>query len=442
MKKIIILILILPFALVFVLPGIQKELKLIKVAPLKSVFYPANKMPLTGKTWFSGDFQLCFENYLKDHLGLRPVFVRIYNQYNFSILGLPSYGDVQIGKNNVLYQPIYLQAYKGKDFAGSTRIDSFIYRMKVVQDELEHRQKYFLFIIAPGKVNVYPEIVPDKIGLIKVDTTNYEVMVDRLNKYNVNYIDFCNYFITIKDTIQYPLFTRYGTHWSGSAVSMVMDSILKRIEVAIREKIINYEHTEGYVTDKDLKFTDADLAQYMDLIVPLKPDPVYYPVYNFDTASTRSHEILIVGDSFCQSFWGFDNVFPRVFSDSSMFWAYYRYKEWPVNKSLSMPINTLYLEEYICNLDIILLESVDANLNLLGYSFIDDLFCLFTQPGNSKERLAARLRENIIYSARMNNDQYLVQQMAVEMQITVDSAYQVLAYQRQKEFFETKKILY
>jgi hypothetical protein len=442
MKKIAALILILPFAFVFLLPGIQKEVKLIHINPLKSVFQPAKKFPLKNKYWFSGDFQLHFENYLKDNMGLRPVFVRIYNQYNFTLFGIPSYGGVLIGKNGVLYQPGYLSAYKGEDFVGSARIDTFVRRMKIVQDELKQKNKYFLFIIAPGKVNVYPGIIPDKTGLKKVDTTNLEVMVDRLNKYNVNYIDFCNYFIMIRDTIRYPLFTKYGTHWSGSAVSLVMDTIFKRIENATGKKLVNYDNSKGYATNKELKFTDADLANYMDLAFPLKPDSVYYPIYVFDTSAARSCGVLIIGDSFCQSFWGFDNVFPRVFSDSSMYWGYYRHKEWPTNKSLIMPINAFYLNEYLTNLDIVLLESVDINLNLLGYGFIDDLYYLYTQPGNAKEHLAAKIRENIIFWARMNAEQFLVQKMADEMQITLDSAYQIYAYKKQKELYETKKILY
>jgi hypothetical protein len=442
MKKITTWLLILPFALVIFLPGIQKELKILKVAPLKSVSYRAKKLPLFGKYWFSGDFQLNFENYLKDHIGLRPIFVRIYNQYNFSLFGIPSYDGVRIGKNKVLYQPNYLKTFIGEDFVGSTRIDSFVYKMKVVQDELQRRDKYFLFIIAPGKVNIYPEIVPDKIGIKKIDTTNLEVFVDRLDKYNINHIDFCDYFKRMKDTVSYPLFTKYGTHWSGSAVSLVMDSILRRIENATHEKVINYKITGGYTTNKNLKFTDADLGNYMDLIIPLKPEAVYYPIYDFDTTSTKPPNLLIIGDSFCQSFWGFDNVFTRVFSDSSMYWGYYRHKEWPSNKALAMPINTLYLNEYLSKIDIILLESVDINLNTLGYGFIDDLHHLYTHPGDSYEYLSVRLRENIIFWAKQNNDQYLVQKMANDMQISVDSAYQVFANQKQKELFETKKVFY
>ena len=255
MKKRSALILIVPFILVFLLPGIQKEVKLIHVEPLKSVFQPAKKLSLTSKHWFSGDFQLNFEKYIRDNIGLRPAFVRIYNQYNFTLFGMPSYGRCFNRQKRCFVSPGYVSAYNGEDFAGSTRIDSFVRKMKIVQDELKRKNKYFLFIIAPGKVNVYPEIIPDKTGLKIVDTTNLEVMVDRLSKYNVNHIDFCNYFKTIRDTIRYPLFTKYGTHWSGSAVSLVMDTIFKRIENATGEKLINYDNSKGYSTNKDLKFT-------------------------------------------------------------------------------------------------------------------------------------------------------------------------------------------
>jgi hypothetical protein len=442
MKKISTLILILPFAVILILPAIQKELKLIHVAPLKSVYNPSHKLDFTGRNWFSGDFQISFEKYLKDNAGLRPLFVRIFNQYNYSVFNMPSYGGVIIGKNNVLFQTGYIKPYTGEDFAGSSRIDSFFYRMKIVQHYLKQKNKYFLYVLAPDKVSIYPEIVPDKINIKRKDTTNYEVMVNCLNKYGINYIDFCSYFKAIRDTIRFPLFTRLGTHWSGSASSLAMDTIIQKIEIGKGVKIKNYSKLPGCITQKDLKFTDADLAQYMDLLIPLQSDKVYYPVYQFDTTVSRTEKLLLIGDSFCQSFWGFDNVFPRVFSDSSMFWGYYHIKQWPSNPSLSLEINFLYLDEYLDKADIIVLESVDLNFGLLGFGFVDDLYHLITHPENKKEYLTSRQTEDIILFSKYNDDQYTIKKIAEDNKITVDSAFHVFALKKQKDLYETRKIMY
>ncbi len=443
MKRITAIFLIIPFALIMLLPGIQKELKMIKVEPLYGAYDRTRMLDITGENWFSGEFQRHFEVYLRDNIGLHPVFIRIFNQYSFTLFNMSNYFGVAIGKNRVLYQPGYLETYKGEDFIGSARIDAFACKLKVVQDELQRRDKFFLFIIAPGKVNIYPEIIPERIGLERADTTNLEVIKRCFDQYHINYIDFTDYFISIKDSIRYPLFPKYGTHWSGYASGLVLDSILRRIETETREKIINYTKLPGHATTKDIRFTDNDLGKLLNLLLPLKPDTVYYPIYNFNEAKQKPEKkLLIVGDSFCQSFWGFDNVFPRVFSDSSMFWGYYRHKEWPANPSLALPINYIYLDEYISKIDIILLESVDENLELLGYEFVDDLYYLFTHPGSSEEYLAGRLRENIIFHAKRNKDQYVVQKMANDMQISVDSAYQVFAYQTQKKIYETRQVFY
>jgi len=81
-------------------------------------------------------------------------------------------------------------------------------------------------------------------------------------------------------------------------------------------------------------------------------------------------------------------------------------------------------------------------INIVGYEFVDDLYYLFTHPGSSEEYLAGRLRENIIFHAKRNKDQYVVQKMANDMQISVDSAYQVFAYQTQKKIYETRQVFY
>jgi hypothetical protein len=72
------------FCFLFFLPGIQKEMELIKFKPLKGDFVPAAKPVFSMKSWKDLSFQKAYELYINDHVGLRPFIIRAYNQIYYS----------------------------------------------------------------------------------------------------------------------------------------------------------------------------------------------------------------------------------------------------------------------------------------------------------------------------------------------------------------------
>ena len=363
------------------IPLLQRYVFYFKEKLLLGASIPADDTILTLNSWLSGRYQMRTEDFLNEKFGFRSFFVRINNQKRFSLFGKTSANDVIIGKQKVLYQRMYYDAFIGTDHKDEAIIAEQVRRYKYVQDVLQTQNKHLLFIIAPGKVSFFPEYIPDELSLQRVNPSNYEVVVNELQKNDVNYIDFRDYFIRIKDQASYPLFPRSGTHWSGYAATIVMDSLVKYIEHVMQQDIPDFELKPGTITNKDMRWTDSDIGDAMNLLVPIKNWDMYYPEINFiDQPEKKKPELLLIGDSFSQSLFKFYPYFDHLFGSQSVFWGYNRIIAWPDSlEKKYINVKTLNLEDEIRKREFIVIVSTEQNLGTFSFDFADECYELFNK---------------------------------------------------------------
>ncbi|MEA3443391.1 MAG: hypothetical protein U9R19_01550 [Bacteroidota bacterium] len=376
---------------------------MISVAKLNGSFQLCEKPDFDWSLWYEGEFQAGFEKWIEQNIGFRPLFVNIYNQYRFSFFNQVSAVNTFVGKNNVLYQTSYLNSYMGKNFIGSQEIKESVRKMKCVQDELHENGKLFLYIIAPGKVSFFPEYLPDSIDIKEKDSSNYDVFSKELLLKNINHIDFRKFFIEAKDTSQYPLYPKTGTHWSGYGITLVSDSILKYVESFSDIDFVDYTIKNGIVTNENLRHTDEDIEKGINLAFNITDWDMFYPELEFgDTLGKDLPTLLDIGDSYNQSFWGFYPFFQTVFSNDSRFWYYYKTESWPGVDDISpSPMIHRNLREEIDKCDVIMIVATEANLYLKGYGFIEDAYLRLTDEGRDiQEELEKEIKS---YLRRIRN---------------------------------------
>src|SRR4029077_2389756 len=122
----------------------------------------------------------------------------------------------------------YIDAYEGSDFAGSRKINERLSELKFLQDTLAKLHKTLLIVFAPSKDLYRPENLPE--GTRKGDSTNYEVSIKTSKEIGLNFIDFEKCFREKKNKSQYPLYCKYGSHWSDYGACFAGDSIITMIE--------------------------------------------------------------------------------------------------------------------------------------------------------------------------------------------------------------------
>jgi len=352
-------------------PIVQKKFVLFDIEPLSGAIVAPVQPKFSLENWFKGDFQKNTESYLNESFGCRSLFIRTHNQLAFSLFKKAKANGVIIGKNNYLYEENYFKAYNGWDFVGEKAIQSRLEKIKYLQDTLQKLDKTLLLVFAAGKGSFYPEYFP-KDYAVKPKATNYKTYLSKCKKMHINHIDFNAYFMKHKHTSKYPLYPKYGIHWSIYGMGIAADSIIHYIE---QKRNITMPHIYWKkVVIEDAKDTDYDIGYGMNLLHKLTDNPMAYPVFQFENDSTKiKPRSLFISDSF---YWGMFNFgISNVFTDNQ-FW-FYNEEVYPDSYQKPLKTKEVAIKQCIQNKDVIVLMATEATLPKFGWGAIERLYDAF-----------------------------------------------------------------
>jgi len=282
--------------LILVLPYLQDELHLVELTPLHGALNSTEKCSFSIQKWISGEYQEKQEQYINENFGFRNLFIRINNQIAFSLFNKAKANGVIIGKNNYLFEEAYIKAYYGTDYIGTDSILKRIQKLKYIQDTLQKLHKDLIIVFTAGKGSYYPEYFPNNMKS-KRSITNLQKHVELAKKYSLNYIDFNSYFVENKYKSKFPLYPKYGIHWSNYGMCIAADSMIHYIE---HKRKIAMPHIYWDKVDiDDPKETDYDIADGMNLKFKLKSFKMGYPQIKYESDSLKvKPSVLVISDSF------------------------------------------------------------------------------------------------------------------------------------------------
>jgi len=414
-------------------------ISLFLVVPLVFLFTNVNKnIPLKGDVvlnqnpdftisgWTEGSFQGSFEKYINDNIGFRPWFVRVRNQVAFSLYGRLNAAYVIRGKEDYLYETNYISAYNGDDFVGEDTIRYKTERIKLLQDSLQKMGKSLIVCFAPGKGSFYAEYFPDEYVKPKTSQTNYKVYRKYFDETGVNYIDFNQWFLQMKDTSRYILYPRYGIHWSNYGMLLATDSLISYIE-KLRNTDLPDLQMKNFKLTKKLNDSDYDIADGLNVVFRLPVDEMCYPEISWeDSTGKQKPRVIVISDSFYWSMYG-TGVSKNSFSEGG-FW-YYNKQIYPESFNSETTVNQVNHWEVIHNTDVFVILATEATLPGFPWRFTENSLAAFA-PGYSEHFNNTVLRD-IIYNkelqhhiAVIKNDENwmkVIEQKATEMGISVDS---------------------
>jgi len=250
-----------------------------------------------------GEFQSSFESWLKNNLGLRGKIIRTDNQLNYSVFGVipsRSHSPLILGKDNFLFEQSYLDNYNRLDPLPIKELESLTNSLKELQTKLKQQKVEFLLWITPSKAEIYSDKIPKK--LIRSDreekADDYQRFVKLLEKSKINYLDSVPKVKALRESSEYEVFAKGGTHWSyhtackmASIVSSRIGDLLKKNTAEIPCEPV--EILEPKKTDRDI----IALANIWDespfnLRIPYPPKKMQFSWDDYHP------KVLIVGDSF------------------------------------------------------------------------------------------------------------------------------------------------
>ncbi len=368
LKRVLFLIIL----LVMTLPLIQQLTQFANIKDLNGHFEPAEKPQWSVSNWFDGTFQEATKSYLNENFGFRNEFVRIRNQVDFSLYAKTHTAYVSKGIDDYMFVSLYINAVYGTDYMGIDSIVMQMEKLKAVQDTLEKLGTQFVFVFAPGKGSFYSEFIP-KQPISKMDSTNYDVMVQQAKKNGINYLDFSAWFQAAKDTSTFPLFPKTGIHWSEYGALLAADSIVRYLE--FMDKVNFPDPTWNGVRATDsLHKNDRDLERAMNLFLKISNQKMGYHNIKYPKADDRNmdYRTLVIADSY------YYQLHPHHYKlwACAEFW-YYNKQAKNVVPDKTLKVDELDLKTELEKQDFIIILSTDAQLNRLGWGWIDDAYNLY-----------------------------------------------------------------
>jgi hypothetical protein len=334
--------------------------------------------PFNRDRWFKGEFQKEYASRLEDHVGFRNSLFRIHNQYDFSLFGITHALGFISGKKGVLFEEDYIREYTGDFFIGKRTLDIKLRRLKAVHDTLEKFHKDLVIVFEPGKASFSPEYIPGRYHPGERTLSNYEYLRNGMERLNIPYLDLNRYFLLMKDTCRYPLFPKYGMHWSLYGMNLAMDTLLKFVGKLRDAEMPSFSINRIKVTDS-LQSSDNDIGNLLNLIWPLPKTQAAYPEITVtDIPDKEKLSMLVIADSYYQT----------VVQDFRM--APFRYQEyWFYNSKLYPRIldndNPEYIDKSdlagkLKQFDLVMVMSSEINLHCCFWNFADEAYLAF-HPG-------------------------------------------------------------
>lgn len=375
--------------LILALIGIRRTSLFESKESLGGVYTSMNKPLFSVMGWFSGGFQRACTNFVEEMPGLRGTFVRIRNQYDFSLFSIPNAHNVVLGKENCFFGIDNIKSYMGADFVGEPYLNTKISELKHFQETLWKKKGILLLVVlAPDKATYFHELIPDRFKTDRHQQSNFEYYSKRCTEEGVNIIDFNSYFRAAKDTSRYPLYAKTGAHWSYYGAFIAADSMKRYIERRLNVSMPKIHTVKLDISDKPLNY-DNDIGSSVNLFWEISQPSLAYPIVEFqkDSATTQPHA-LVIGDSYYwiwyeskiiqnffgnEEFWYYDtDIYPETFTQRKLTW------ETDLMKAIDRQ-----------RVIILLQTSKDAECDL-GYGFVDRTWPEFDTSGNNRIRQIER----------------------------------------------------
>ncbi|MFN5620203.1 MAG: alginate O-acetyltransferase AlgX-related protein [Flavobacteriales bacterium] len=360
-------------ALLFV-PMVQQVFRWIPTQELHGAFTKTEYLPLTLKSWWDGEFQLRTDAYAAENFGCRNELIRVNNEVNYTLFHKINAAEVVEGKNGVLFEYKYIEAYTGLEKVNETDLTTRVMKLAALQAHFKREGKLFAPVLYPGKASFFPEMLPDSSQVVST-RTNYVAMVEKLDSASLDYMDCNAWFKSMKDTSYAPLFTEIGIHWSQYGACLAMDSLVRFLSGAMDTTLNNFEWESKRPPLVDaVFFPDNDMESSLNIYSSLPHSPLAYPVLKPTGQHAFKPQVAVFSDSFFFNIINLDWK-PSIFSELTMYYYNRELYPWPGTKQ-PLPSQAEKMKA-LESCDIILVMATEYNVDEIGWGIIDEAYDYF-----------------------------------------------------------------
>ncbi|MBV9395027.1 MAG: hypothetical protein JOZ84_11510 [Methylobacteriaceae bacterium] len=261
--------------------------------------------PFNLTNFLAGDVQAAFSRRIGLALPIYSPAVRVRNQIEYSIFGLPNAPSIAFGRDKHLYEWAYIDEYCGRSGQTNAKmLADWADKIKQIQDYAGSHGKAFAYLITPSKAAVYPEFLPDThyCPAILRRSTGKLLPYDRaLDERGVHYLDAASLTAAERERHGIELFPRGGTHWNALGAGLAATKLASILDAQRPSLDLGGIRTQ-WTQSEDPEGTDRDLVNMLNLYW----FDAHYPVPKITTDAAepgrtcRPAKIMEVGGSFLE----------------------------------------------------------------------------------------------------------------------------------------------
>lgn len=362
------------FSILLTLPLLDHTLLPMRKTGLVGIHFPAEPS-LSVASLISGDFQREFEPAFMKKGAIWGYLLKSSNQINFSLFSLAGAGystSTLVGKNNYLYQRLYVEDINNQNRVKEKRLVKRANRIKLLQDLARDQGKAFLLLISPSKTATYPDLVPNnqRSSNFKHEKRNINVMKREFDRLKVNYLDKGEF---VKD-LPYPIYNRGGSHYTPLVACLVTEEIIRRVESQLGKNLNRIVCKDEVTFPTIPQGVDRDLSNALNLWFPQSSygDTPTVEISTIVSSSNFRPSVFIVGTSFI---WAIRDLMEQAqfYSQSDFFFYastnyFYRERDGKRERGKQEIDKTkLNLQQDIFKHDVILIEANEALVSRLTF---------------------------------------------------------------------------
>lgn len=357
---------------VLLLPVILQVTHIPPIRPLHGYTEPVEKVRFNARHFLDGSLQHYLDESAAAEFGGRGFYVRCYNQLFYTCFHQISNNTIVEGKNGELFLRNYLDDISGvtlKEKFGS--VDSAkraakenVARTLELIDSLKAHNIQLLIVLAPSKPAIYPEWLPDSTHPAGFSLQREYARL--FKQYHIPYLDFVPLFNTLKTSEKYPLYTRYGTHWSYGTIPFVADTLLRAIEHSIGTPMPYIQLIDSNITRRYYG-SDVELEHTCNLTFPLRHPLMPTPKFALRNIPPKDQrpDLLVVADSY------FTQLENSPFTEAFGNIDYWKYNETSYSKIPERQNKIPYIDRYAAITDadvvVVMFTTIFAYDYLFGF---------------------------------------------------------------------------
>jgi len=215
-----------------------------------------------------------FESWFSKNFAYRSETVSLFSTLRESIFCTGN-DQVTVGKNGFLFFNESLKSYTGSDPMSDDEITAAADSLAAISKYAVDRGAEFLFVCAPNKATVYPEMLPDRFS--PTEQFDLDRLYNALDERNVPYIDLRPSLLEAKGAGL--LYHRRDTHWNGFGASYAFKAIADKAGIGTLE-FCEFCASDSFEGDLDRLLYPGEVKYDSDLVPELTGRYVFTTAYS------------------------------------------------------------------------------------------------------------------------------------------------------------------